>query len=509
MSHIQEQKNIAKNTFLLYLRMFLVMFVSLYTSRVVLEQLGIDDFGIYNIVGSIVVSFVFVQNSLTASTQRFMSYSHGEGNDNCSDIFSMSMNIHIIFTFVTVVILETFGLWFFNNIINIPLERLSAARIVYHLSVTTFCLNYLRIPFSALIVSREKFSIYAISSILDVLLKLVIVFCLSTFYNIDKLILYAVLILLVTVIGNIYVMVYCYIYLKEDSRYFFRKDVNLFRKMTSFMSWNLVGGVTSVASTEGPNYFMNHYLGVTVNAGMGIAKQVSNAIYSFSANFQTAFNPQIVKAYASNDITYLNNLIFRTSKLSFLLIFIIATPFALCCKTILNIWLTQVPPYAYSFCLCMLAAQSISALSAPLWMTAHAVGNIKRYQIVLSVYNLLILPISWFVMKNNIEPYWIIIFQVLINFTILIYRLLYLKNKINLPLKNYFDRVILRTFVLIPIISIPPLFYISKIYSGLYGVFFTSLSSVLIIGASFIFLSLDKKERNTVFQSIQEKFIKR
>ena len=315
MNHAQEQKNIAKNTIFLYVRMIVVMSVSLYTSRIVLDKLGINDYGIYNIAGSVVVSLAFVKSSLASAIRRFLSYSKGKSGD-CSSMFSMGMNVQIVLMFILFVILETFGLYFFSYVLNIPQERKIAAVVVYHLSAITFCVNLIRVPYDALIVSNEKMSVYAYISILEVAMKMLVAFVL-TISICDHLILYATLILLVDIVINLAVYYYCKRKMPNDCHYKFTWEKERFKEFFSFSFWNLVGGLASIGSKEGPNYFLNVFLGVRVNAAMGVAKQISNMVYHFSSNFQSAFNPQIVKSYAADDRKYLFSLIFRTSKLSF------------------------------------------------------------------------------------------------------------------------------------------------------------------------------------------------
>lgn len=259
MTHASDQKRIAKNTMFLYMRMILVMLISFYTSRVVLENLGIEDFGVYNIVGSVVVSFAFVQNSLMSSTQRFMSYSIGNNSHDCSYIFSVSMNIHIILLICIIILLEGIGSYCLFHLLKIPNDRLHAAFWVFQFSILAFAINMLKIPYTALIVSRERMSIYAYYSIFDVVLNLIIAFLISINLRIDRLILYGALMTLVAAFSSLYVIIYCYKKLHQDVKYRFVKDKEKHKEVLSFASWNLLGGITGIASTEGPNYFMNYF----------------------------------------------------------------------------------------------------------------------------------------------------------------------------------------------------------------------------------------------------------
>lgn len=502
------QKRIMKNTIMLYIRMVVIMLVTLYISRIVLNVLGESDFGIYNVVGSVVVSLVFIQNSLISSTQRFLSYELGKGNDkSVCNIFSTSLNIHLVLILIIVFFLETIGAYFLNNILNIPNERLFAANVAYQLSIATFCLNLLRVPYNALVISYEKMDIYAIISIVEAFLKLSIAFFLLVANN-DKLIVYAVLVFIVTLLVNSIYIVYCKSKYPQSARYCLKCDKEILKKMLSFSSWNLLGGVTGVAVNEGPGYFMNIYLGVGVNAAMGIAKQVSSAVYQFTANFQTAFNPQLVKVYASKDFQNLSNLIYRTSELSFFLIFLFGFPFILCADDILDIWLSVVPAYSCGFCRLIIISQMIAALSSPLWMVAHATGNIKKYQIVISVFNLFIIPFSWVILFLQYSPYWILVFNILINIFVFAYRVFFVAKFTELSVKDFFQKVVWKSlFLVLLIIPLPTiLFYF---YHGIIGMFISILCSVTITCIVFWFGGMDRLTRQYVLSFIKVKFLNR
>lgn len=481
-------KRILKNTVMLYIRMAVIMLVTLYTSRVVLDVLGVDDYGIYNIVGSVVVSLSFIQSALNSATLRFISYELGKGHDGAvSKVFSMSLNIQVLILLIILAILETIGVWFINHVLTIPAERLFAANVAYQFSVLTFCANILRVPYNAMIISFEKMSVYAILSIVEAVLRLIIVYCLLVL-NKDKLISYSILVFVVALLTNLLYIAYCRKLFTCNCAYRYEKDKTLFKQMIGFSGWNLVGGIAGMATHEGPNYFMNIFLGVRINAAMGIAKQVGNAIYTFTENFQTAFRPQIVKYYASDEKQRLNTLIFNASKISFYLIFIVGFPILVSIDNILDWWLIDVPQYATEFCVCMLLGYMVNALSSPLWMLAHATGDIKKYQIVVSVISLLIIPAAVIILMLKMEPYWILAFQVIINILIFIYRLVFAQKKTDFPVSEYLNRVIIPctilTLLIIPIplilafaplnihwiwISIVSLF-ISLIVFGLLGV---------------------------------------
>lgn len=505
MSHQIEQKQIAKNTLFLYIRMFLVMIVSLYTSRVVLDKLGVEDYGIYSIAGSVVVSLTFVKNSLRSATQRFLSYAKGENRGTCSSVFSMSLNIHLLILIVSFILLETIGLWFFNDVIQVPVDRRAAASFVYQMSILSFCVTIGLVPFSALIVSNEKMSVYAIVSIVEVVLKLLVALSLSLSNNIDKLQLYSVLLLLVTIITDGCIMLFCWIKLKDDCKYKFQINWSEYKKFFSFSTWNLIGGLSGVANTECPNYFINYYLGVSVNAAMGVAKHVSNIVYGFSANFQSAFSPQIVKAYASKEYDYLFSLIFRTSKISFVLMYVITIPVLICSNEILNLWLKVVPEYTSIFCVCIMISQLVAAVSSPFWMAAHAIGNIRKYQLVLMWFNISVLPVSFIVLSFHFEPYYILIYQIIASFGIFIYRINYLSKKIKFPILKFYKDVIIRLFIYIPLLTIPVILIISSYFDEIIRILVVSFLSLLVALPVTFFVGFEIEERTAILNYIYSK----
>lgn len=503
-NHSGDQKRIAKNTVMLYIRMILIMLVSLYTTRVVLNILGESDYGIYNIVGSVVVSMIFIQHSLMSATQRFLSYEMGlKENGDVAKVFSSSLNLHLKFIIIIFVLLESIGLWFLNYILDIPSDRMFAANIVYQFSILTFCLNMVRIPYNAIIISYENMNIYAAVSIIEAILKLSIVIALKYFYS-DKLIAYGILVFVITLLINAMYIGYCRRTYRTETKTDFKGDKVVIKKMRGFLGWNLLGGVTGVATNEGPNYFMNYFLGVTVNAAMGVAKQVSGAIYSFATSFQNAFNPQIVKAYAANDKEYLYDLINKTSLLSFYLLFLFAFPIINSADFIFNLWLVDVPKYTTIFCVLIILGQFVATLSSPLWMVAHATGDIKNYQIVLSILSLLVIPVSYIVLVLHYPPFYILIFQVILNIAVFIYRLLFVRAKIGLSIRRFFKDVILKC-VFLTILIIPVPIILSMYVTGMLQNCLLIVISFVISGAVFYFVGLDRETKTIINNYVSSK----
>ena len=489
---------------MLYIRMAVIMLVTLYTSRVILQALGVIDYGIYNLVGSVVVSLSFVSNSLMSSTQRYLSFELGRDNQpGVSKVFNTSMIIHLVMVIIVVGLLETIGLWFLNNILSIPEDRVQAANIAYQLSILTFCFNFLRIPYNAAIIAYERMSIFAILSIVEAIFKLAIVFLLVAM-EYDRLVLYCILLAVVTLLINLCYIFYCNCCFRDTCRLSFKRDKALTKDMAGFSGWTLLGGLTGMATNEGPGYFMNYFIGVHMNAAMGIAKQVGNAVYSFASSFQTAFNPQIVKLYSSDEKEKLYSLVFRSSKISFALIFIMLLPITLCAPTIFKLWLVDFPDYSISFSILLLFSQLIAALGSPLWMLAHAAGNIKTYQVVISIINLLILPASWIILHFGYEPYWILAFLVVLNVMILVFRIIYLRKRIGFPEKEFYLRVILNS-ILVAITSIIVPLFLRRITTGLEGDILVVISAMLSVAVTFYCIGLEKSEKELVLNWVKSR----
>lgn len=312
----KSNKRIAKNTLMLYFRMILTMLVSLYTSRVVLNTLGVEDFGIYNVVAGFVTMFGFLNSAMASATQRFLAFEIGKGDhDQLRNVFSMSVNIHFLIAFIIFILAETIGLWFVNTQLTIPAGRMGAAQCVYQFSILAMMVTMVSVPYNAMIIAHERMNVFAWVSIIEVSLKLFIVFMLQWF-GFDKLKFYAVLTFCVSLIIRFIYGFYCSRQFKESRfRYFW--DRPLFKTLASYAGWNLWGNIAAVLQGEGVNVLLNIFFGPVINAARGIAFQVKGAVNQFVANFQMAMNPQIIKSYAVNDLKYMHQLIFRGAKYSF------------------------------------------------------------------------------------------------------------------------------------------------------------------------------------------------
>jgi len=479
---ISSNKRIAKNTIMLYIRMLLSMVVSLYTSRVVLNTLGVEDFGIYNVVGGIVVLFTFVNNAMASATQRFLNFELGRQNLlEVKRVFSMSMTAHVFIALLVLLLAETIGLWFFSTQLNIPEKRIFAANWVYQMSIMTCCVSILRVPYNASVIAYEKMSFFAYVSIIEVLLKLLIVYLL-VLGDIDKLILYSILTFIVTLITSIIYQIYCKWTFKSCSYVFFW-DTKLLKRLVSFSVWSLFGSAANIASYQGGSILLNIFCGVVANTAMGIANQVNSAVYSFVSNFQTAFIPQLIKQYAAGNQIQFNSLVGLSSRLSFYLIFILGFPIFVYSEFLLRLWLVEVPMYAVEFTKLILLSSIFDALSGPLWSSVQATGKIKKYQLAISSILSLNILFSYLLLVNGGNPCSVLIVKLLLNVAIYVYRIFYLNRIGLLNIREYANTLFVKSFIII-LLMVPISSFISKIVVD------WKIKFVLLVGMSFLIVCL-------------------
>lgn len=505
---MSSNKTIAKNTLFLYFRMFFNMGISLYTSRVILKTLGVEDFGIYNLVGGVVVLFSFLNNSMSSATQRYINIETAKKiKARINLVFCTSMNIHIGISIAVLILAETVGLWFLNYKLNIADDRMDAANIVYQMSVITTVIDITRIPYNATILAYEKMSFYAYFGIFETLMKLIIVYMLYMFTGYDHLIVYSILLMLVNFLGNIIVRFYCIKNFTQETNYKLSYDKELTKEIASFSGWNLFGQVANVGSNQGLNMILNIFIGVTVNAAMGIANQVNAAIYNFISNFQVAFNPQIIQSHALGDIDKHRKIVLNTSKYSFFLMSILATPFLLSTDFILHLWLGNIiPDYVISFTRIIILCSLIESLSGPLWMSAHAVGNIKKYQIILSLILLLNIPVAYILLKLGFSPIYVLFGKFCIALLSFVYRLSYVKTKIRINKKDVFIYI----SNLLPVCLV----FVITLYLVNYNIVKTNSFQEFIINTIMLeffvilfilLLGLKKSEKSLIFSFISSK----
>lgn len=496
-------KRIAKNTLLLYVRMLFTMAVSLFTSRVILNTLGVEDYGINNVVGGIVTMFSVLSGSLSSSISRFITFELGKGNiERLKTIFSTGVNIQLGMSVLIIIIAEAVGIWFLNAKMNIPADRMVAANWVFQCAILTFVLNLLSVPYNAAIIAHEKMSAFAYISVVEVSLKLIIVYMLmiSPF---DRLETYAVLLLLVGAVIRFIYGYYCKRHF-EECTYHFVFDKPVLKEMTGFAGWNFLGNGAYMLNTQGVNILMNLYFGVAVNAARGVATQVDAALKQFVNNFTTAVNPQITKSYAQGDLDYMHKLVCRSAKFSAFLMMFFTVPIILETNTILTIWLKTVPDYAVIFLQWIIISSFMDTVLANSLVTSmFATGKIKRYQIIVTTVGCLVFPLSWIAFKLGFEPQVGYILYFIIYTILLFVRLYLLKDMVKLPVMMYIREVL---YKLVPVIVVGfaiPGILILTMDAGWLRLILVCLLSVLVTAASEYFIGLSNKEKNFVAEKIK------
>lgn len=494
-------KRIAKNTGMLYIRMFVMTAVGLFTARVILHVLGVSDYGIYNIIGGVVVLFSFINAAMTSATQRYLNFYIGRNDERMtSKVFSMSMNIYFILSAIFLMFAETVGLWFVNTQLNIPEGRMGATLWIYQFTVFSFMLNLTRVPYNASLIAYEKMDIYAYMSLLDVFLKLAIVYALYI-SPIDKLIAYGFLFMLVDLLDNIIYRIYC-IKNFSTARYYKIWDKGMLRELFSFSGWSLFGSLANLLANQGLNILVNVFCGVTVNAAMGIANQISSKAMQFFTNFQVAFQPQIVKEYAAGEYEKLNKLVCTSSKLSFYLMLVISLPLILEMDKVLDLWLVEVPKYTRIFSQLILVYMALEALFGPTWMYAQATGKIKYYQILMSVLIFLNFPLAYLVLKIGWPVYWIWIVRIIVDIIVITARLLFMKRTYHFPSETYVRKAMIPA-LLVAILSFPiPLLILKTIENYWWNFLSTIVISLLVSCLIIYFVGLSYNERNFIKTNI-------
>lgn len=500
---LDNNKRIAKNTLLLYVRMLFTMAVSLFTSRVVLNTLGVEDYGINNVVGGIVTMFSVLSGSLSSSISRFITFELGKGNiERLKTIFSTGVNIQLGMSVLIIIIAEAVGIWFLNAKMNIPADRMVAANWVFQCAILTFVLNLLSVPYNAAIIAHEKMSAFAYISVVEVSLKLIIVYMLmiSPF---DRLETYAVLLLLVGAVIRFIYGYYCKRHF-EECTYHFVFDKPVLKEMTGFAGWNFLGNGAYMLNTQGVNILMNLYFGVAVNAARGVATQVDAALKQFVNNFTTAVNPQITKSYAQGDLDYMHKLVCRSAKFSAFLMMFFTVPIILETNTILTIWLKTVPDYAVIFLQWIIISSFMDTVLANSLVTSmFATGKIKRYQIIVTTVGCLVFPLSWIAFKLGFEPQVGYILYFIIYTILLFVRLYLLKDMVKLPVMMYIREVL---YKLVPVIVVGfaiPGILILTMDAGWLRLILVCLLSVLVTAASEYFIGLSNKEKDFVAEKIK------
>lgn len=448
-------KRIVKNTAFLYLRMLLMLFISFFTSRIVLQSLGIVDYGIYNVVGGVVAMFSFFNSALSGATARFLSFELGTGDTNkLKRTFASALTIHIGLGIFIVLLLETIGLWFMYNKLNVPTDRLGSAIIVFHISALTCFFNIIQVPFNASVTSHEKMSAFAYISIYDAIVKLLIVYALYVFAG-DRLILYAILLMCTTLTTNLIYFVYCYRNFQE-CRLSISLDKAISIPILKYSGWDLYGNLSVMVRGQGLNVLQNLFFGPVVNASTGVANTVLAAIMGFTENFLTAVRPQIIKQYAARNYDYFQKMVVNSAKYSFYLLLVTTLPLIIEADYAMGIWLKEVPQYAVIFCQLSIINNWISIIYRPIVISITATGEVRRISFINGTTYLLVLPATYVLLKlgyGPTTPFLLNIFFLFIGHTI--FSMLTVKKQLPFfEVARFFKSVLLKCTIVI-LVSVP------------------------------------------------------
>lgn len=498
-SHMSNTKTIAKNTIFLYIRMLIMMMVSLYTTRIVLQALGIDDYGIYNVVGGIVVFFSFINSGLAGATKRYILAELAVGDiESQKRVFTLSINAHLLIIMIVLLLGETLGLWLLYNAVNVPPERMNTAAVVYQASLVTAVIGILQSPFSSLIISFEKMSIFAFFSIFDVLLKLGVVFLVQIIDG-DKLLWYALLLVFIALFDFGIYFIYCRSRF-EMCRYVKVKDNDTFFSILSYVGWTVFGSGANVLSKQGVNLLVNNFFSVAINAAMGVSNTIVGAASQLVSNLQVAFAPQITKNYIAKDYNPLIRLVSQSSRYTSFLILIILIPISIIISDLLQLWLGSYPRYSEEFCILTLICVYIEAVSMPLITVITAESKIRKYQLFIASLYVLCFILSWIVLLCGASAYSVMLVRASVDVAMVIVRLLFTKKKVGVFsiskwCKEVYGKTIIIAFLCAPLYFLNLIININNTFLR-----FVTVGSICVlwVAAIIYILGLNKREKNLI-----------
>ncbi len=496
-------KTIAKNTAVLYFRMILLMVVSLYTSRVVLAALGVDDFGIYNVVGGVVAVLGFLNGTLSTSSSRFVTVALAGGDaQNMRKTFAVVFTVNVMLLLIILLLAETIGLWFLYEKMTIPDDRMNAAFWVYQFSVITVAFNITCVPFNASIIAHEKMSAFAYISLIDAFLKLGAAYCITTTPT-DRLISWGGALMAIQILNCLIYVFYCHKRFNE-CRLSLCFDRGMFRQIMGFISWSAYGSFVSVGFTQGLNIILNLFFNPAVNAARGIAVQVQGAVMQFTSNFQTAINPPLIKNTSQKDFESARKLLTVSSKFSFFLLCILGVPLIVEAHYVLQIWLGRVPDYAVQFVQIMLVIGIWGCLANPLRIVNQAEGNIKKFQLYECTILLMIVPVSYFMLKIWPIPILVFLVHLVIDNIAQIIRMKIVLPKIDMSMGSYVKDIYLRIIPVFILSFIVPILINHFIKEGLARFIFSLVLTEMIMMLSIYIIGVTPSERMMLKTSIKK-----
>ena len=499
---------ILKNTGILYIRMLILMLLGFYTSRVVLNSLGVVDYGVYNVVGGIVSVFSILTTAMSGTTQRYITIALGENDiDKLKDTFSVSLSIHIIISLIIFICIETFGLYFLYNKAVIPEERMNAVFWVFQISTVTAIFTIINVPFNGTIIAHEKMSAFAFFSIIDVIIKLLICFILP-YTSFDKLIIYAILLLISSIISFVCMQIYC-IRKFTESRYKLSWNKHMYKSMFGMTSWSLFDKIVYISFSQGITLITNVFFGPTINAASGIASQGSNVVRQFTNNFQVAINPQITKSYAQGDLENMHKLIIRSAKFSCFLMLYLIIPAFFEAETLLRIWLGNVPEHAALYFKLSLITMIMHTIMNPLIVSNMAYGKVKLYLVVTNAIHILILPLTYLCYKMGFIPESSSFISIIIFIISILVGVRILQKQIGLSFIVFIREALIPILITYTLSTLIP-FIISETLSwnNIIRLFVMIISSIISTSIVIYFAGLKKEERKLILELIRKKIFK-
>jgi len=507
-----DNKRIAKNTILLYIRTFLVMIISLYTSRVVLQVLGVEDYGVYQVVGGMVAMFAVISQSLSSAISRFITYEIGSGNtERLSFVFSTSRVVQLVIAIIVVIVGEIVGLWFMHTQMQIPDGRLEAANWVLQFSLISFVVNLLSIPYNACIIAHEHMKMYAYVSIIEALGKLAICFLIMA-SPIDKLVYYALLLMLLSVLIRIIYTIYCRRYFNEcKSPIHFHK--NIFEGMFGFAGWSFFTNTNFLLNTQGVNMLINVFFGVTFNAARGLANQVEGAVVQFVNSFTTAINPQITKSYAAGEKEEMFNLVCRGAKFSFFLMYLMALPLIFEADMVMHIWLTVVPEKTVLFVQLSLILGMFDCIGSTSVTACMATGKIRKYSLVIGTLGLLEFPLVWIAFSAGGAIELAYYLYIVVKAVVILVRMLLMRGMVGMPVSVYLTNGLLPIAIVAVVAAVPSVLVAISLPQGYLRLIVSIVVGVLSVGMTALYLGMTKGERTTIISKamvvVNERILKR
>lgn len=501
MDNTSKTQRIAKNTLVLYVRMMFLMAISLYTSRVILEALGVEDFGIYNVVGGFVALFAIVSRSLSGAASRFLNYEMGRGDKKrLNETFSATVTIQIFLAVIILSLAETIGIWFLNNKMVIPVERMTAANWCFQLSLITFCSSLITVPYNAAIIAHERMKAFAYVSILEGVAKLGISFLVAV-SPIDRLVFYATLLCVLQLSIQLIYRLYCHKHFEECSYHFVYKK-EILHPILGYAGWGFVGSTSGVLRNQGINVLINLFFGPTINAARAVANQVLHAVDGFVNNFITAVRPQITQSYAAGNYEYMMKLVMQSAKFSYFLFLLLSMPIMINTDFILGVWLKNVPEHSALFVQLTLVFTLISTLSHPLSIAQAATGKIRDYQLVVGGLQLMNLPVSYICLKLGCIPESVLLVAIAISLIVVFASLVMLKKLIPFDAGFFMKKVLLRVAIVTILLYLVSAGFQRVIPSDTIGFFANLIFCVVVSVLIIMTIGCNQRERSVILQKV-------